>query len=94
MSRFRTNYNYDFSGLYETPVGESMTEQDQSLSVQEILSRFTSGLMRPEEIEKHCDYYNEDIDNPDPHFLDITDVEDIGRRKEEILEELAKRQQG
>lgn len=82
MTRFRTIYNYDHtdSRLYETPVGESMTEPDQSLSVTEILERFTSGTLTREEIEHTSDYYNDDIDSPDPHILDLTDLDDISRQ--------------
>lgn len=82
MTRFRTPYNFDASDecLYETPVGESMTEPDQSYSVKEILERFTSGTLSREEIEHTSDYFNDDIDNPDPHILDLTDIDDIARQ--------------
>lgn len=82
MTRFRTIYNFDNTdeSLYETPIGESMTEPDQSYSVQEILERFTSGTLTREEIEHTSDYYNDDIDCPDPHILDLTDLDDISRQ--------------
>lgn len=81
MTRFRTIYNFDSSDscLYETPVGDSMTEPDQSYSVKEILERFTSGTLSREEIEHTSDYFNDDID-PDPHILDLTDIDDIARQ--------------
>ena len=82
MTRFRTIYIYDSADahLYETPVGESMTEPDQSYSVKEILERFTAGTLSREEIEHTSDYYNDDIDCPDPHILDLTDIDDIARQ--------------
>lgn len=82
MTRFRTIYNFDSTDerLFETPVGDSMTEPDQSYSVKEILERFTSGTLSREEIEHTSDYYNDDIDNPDPHILDLTDIDDIARQ--------------
>lgn len=90
MSRFCSQYNFNHTDPrhFEMPEGDSMTEQDQSLSVKEILERFTSGTLNPEEVTFTSDYYNEDIDNPDPHFLDITEVEEIGRTKDEILEQI------
>lgn len=95
MTRFRTIYNFDNTDerLYETPIGESMTEPDQSYSVQEILERFTSGTLTREEIEHTSDYYNDDIDSPDPHILDLTDLDDISRQgknaRKQIEEALA-----
>jgi len=49
LPRFRTNYNYKHHPSdNETVTGESQTEPGQSLTIKEILERFTSGIPLPE----------------------------------------------
>lgn len=93
MNRFRTQYNFVPEGIGETPQGTSMAEPDQSLTVKEILERFTSGTLTEDEVSLGQPFYNEDIDHPMPNILDITDIEDMARDKKAILEDMQRQQQ-
>ncbi len=48
IAKVRTHYNYndivDIKERRSTPIGESCTVPDQSLTIKEILQRFTSGI--------------------------------------------------
>lgn len=93
MSRFRTPYNFKNEGLGENPQGTSMAEPDQSLTVKEILERFTSGTLTEEEVSLGQPFYNDDIDHPVPNILDITDIEDMARDKKAILDDMQRQQE-
>ena len=86
--KFNTLYKqHNRSDWFETPVGDSMTEPDQSLSVQEIMRRFTAGTLREEDIARSdVGEGNDDIDNPTPRILDLTDIEDISRGYNDAVE--------
>lgn len=85
--KFNTLYKqYNRSDWFETPVGDSMTEPDQSLSVQEIMRRFTAGTLREEDLSRpDMSEGNDDIDNPAPRILDLTDIEDLSRSYDDVV---------
>ena len=85
--KFNTLYKqHNRSDWFETPVGDSMTEPDQSLSVQEIMRRFTAGTLREEDIARSdVGEGNDDIDNPTPRILDLTDIEDLSRSYDDAV---------
>lgn len=75
---------------YETPVGQSLTVPDMSLSVQEILTRFTRGTLSPEEIARNYLYDSDlrivDLDSDlDPDFDDLTDIDLMRERYNDKL---------
>lgn len=85
--KFNTQFKqHNREEWFENPYGESMTEPDQSLSVQEIIRRFSAGTLSEDEISRPSEYYNDDIDNPDPRVLDITDIEEIARGYKDAVE--------
>ncbi|UPW41553.1 hypothetical protein [Peromfec virus RodF8_58] len=92
MGRFKTLYDRPHQNKYETPEGDSMAEPDQSLTVRQILERFTAGTLSEDEVSLGSPYYNDDIDNPNPVILDITDIEDMARSKKKILDEIERTQ--
>lgn len=83
--KFRTHFNYDDTDLYETCIGDSMAEPDQSLSVKDIIRQFANGSMSPADFATRDDYYNDDIDHPDPRIIDLTDLDDIKNDVENTL---------
>lgn len=86
--KFNTLYKqHNRSDWFENPVGDSMTEPDQSMSIQEIMRRFTAGTLREEDIARpDVGDGNDDIDNPNPRFLDFTDIDDIARSYDDAYE--------
>lgn len=85
--KFNTQFKqHNREEWFENPYGDSMAVPDQSLSVQEIIRRFSAGTLSPDEITRSSEYYNDDIDNPDPRLLDITDVEEIARGYKDAVE--------
>lgn len=85
--RFTTMYNYDPSPFVEVNNEDSMTEPDQSLSVKEIIRRFSAGTLLPEDFQKSDidDYYNGDIDSDAGRILDLTDIEELGRNLDDVV---------
>ena len=82
----------DEYGQYESVSSEILTIPDQSLSVKDILRRFTSGTLSPEDLENKSMIYDDDpdIDDADLMYLDdITDLDDRVRRGNEIRDQLA-----
>ncbi len=86
--KFNTLYKqHNRSDWFENPVGDSMTEPDQSMSIQEIMRRFTAGTLREEDIVRpDVGDGNDDIDNPNPRVLDFTDIDDIARGYDDAYE--------
>lgn len=64
---------YDFPHDVEEIVGESMTIPDQSLSVRDILMRYTRGQLDLSEIETGDD---DDYDTESDEFEDLVDAQE------------------
>ena len=64
--RFRTKYNYDPTDEVEINDGSSQTVPDQSLTVQDILIRFTRGLPLDDQV-RNC-VYGDDLEQSDDDF--------------------------
>jgi len=78
LPRFRSTYNYlHHPSDHETVKGESITEPGQSLTIKEILERFTSGIPLPQSEMHYDDNANFDTDTTlrDPD-RDLTHLDD------------------
>ena len=92
MKRFSSPYLNLRTNVGEHCEGVSMTEPDQSLTVQEILRRFTAGTLDEDSISLKGDYENDDIDNPTRRYLDLTDIEEENRSLQLVHEAIAREQ--
>ena len=92
MKRFSSPYLNLRTNIGEHCEGVSMTEPDQSLTVQEILRRFTAGTLDEDSIALKGDYENDDIDNPTRRYLDLTDIEEENRSLQLVHEQIAREQ--
>lgn len=86
--KVRTSMNYDFTDV----VGEvnnlpSETIPDQSLSIKEILMRFSRGL--PIDGQK-VPWYDEEDDLPDPKTMDLADRQEFAEYARSEAERLGK----
>lgn len=94
MKKVKSKYGFTYSGVSLDPV--SQTVPDQSLSVEEILRRFTTGTMLADEIIRNHQYgediapdENEDYIRPeyDPDF-DISDAYQLAQSAESLRADL------
>lgn len=90
----RTNWNQDISPESEGEINDepSMTQPDQSMSMQEILRRYASGIPM-DSIAKIPIYDGDEDEMPDPRTLDLADIEAIKAANQadiSILQEKAK----
>ena len=92
MKRFSSPYLNLRSNIGEHCEGVSMTEPDQSLTVQEILRRFTAGTLDEDSISLKGDYENDDIDHPTRRYLDLTDIDDENRSLQAVRNEIDRQQ--
>ena len=92
MKRFSSPYLNLRTNIGEYCEGVSMTEPDQSLTVQEILRRFTAGTLDEDSISLKGDYQNDDIENPTRRYLDLTDIEEENRSLQLVHEQIAREQ--
>lgn len=79
-----------FSEDMEHPVGPSMTVPDQSMTVQEILMKFTSG-MDPGVVREGVYSDTEDFDDLDlsqVNSMDLVDREDLARENSQRIDDL------
>lgn len=71
---------------FEPSSSETLTVPDQSLTVKDILRRFTAGSLDPSEIHRPGQYdESPDIDNPVTPFEDLTDAQFAMERGHEVL---------
>lgn len=71
---------------FEPSSSETLTVPDQSLTVKDILRRFTAGSLNPSEIHRPGQYDDSpDIDNPVTPFEDLTDAQFAMQRGHEVL---------
>lgn len=71
---------------FEPSSSETLTVPDQSLTVKDILRRFTAGSLDPSEIHRPGQYDDSpDIDNPVTPFEDLTDAQFAMQRGHEVL---------
>lgn len=91
MSKFKTQWNADKFPpvLIERGGGLSMTVPDQSLSVKEIMFRYSKGL--PIGGERVPIYHGEDEFLPDYAFLDLAEQEDLKRATADEIAEYRKK---
>lgn len=87
-TKFRTQFNYSKAKGEE---GEknfqpSMTEQDKTMSIREILQRYARGL--PIDGEKTPIYHGEEDDFPDMANLDLAERQEIVEHYQNELDEL------
>lgn len=83
MKKVRNNQNLeDFYVRYELNLGKSETIPDQSLSIREILVRFSRGL---DTVDVRQPLYNAEDDKVDPEFVEIRNLD------RSILEQLRER---
>lgn len=75
----------EFPKRYEVPYGVSMTIPDQTMSINEILTRFASGL--PIDGERVPIYEGEEDDMPDLEHMDLAEREEyVESAKRELAE--------
>jgi len=101
MPNFRTTYNYVTTvDDIETPIGVSKTLPDESLTIEQIMARHTSGLIPP--IEKETSNYLDepDFDSPDLEKLRDADLferemmsRDLARRNNSHTQKFSAKQQ-
>lgn len=71
---------------FEPSSSETLTVPDQSLTVKDILRRFTAGSLDPSQIHRPGQYDDSpDIDNPVTPFEDLTDAQFAMERGHEVL---------
>ena len=71
---------------FEPSSSETLTVPDQSLTVKDILRRFTAGSLDPSQIHRPGQYdESPDIDNPVTPFEDLTDAQFAMERGHEVL---------
>lgn len=86
--KFRTQYS-DYSPSLEDVSSESETVPDMSLSVKDILKRFTRGTLTEQELFRQGSYDDDpDIDNPYDPPSDLTDYESMAQRGRDILRDI------
>lgn len=89
MPTFRTQYT-DNQSSFDPCSSEVLTVPDMSLSVKDILRRFTRGTLEAQELFREGDYDDDpDIDNPYEPPTDLTDYDRMVRRGHEILQGLS-----
>lgn len=76
---------------FEVILGPSMTIPDQTMSIKDIMARFTRGL--PIEGGKTPIYYGEDNDFPDMSRLDISERQEIIENYQNELKDIQTRHQ-
>lgn len=81
--KFQTQADYDRFGVAEANSGKSQTVPDQVMSIKELLKRHQSGLI----VHQYQPIYDEDGYMPDPRSMDLTDVDDLKRKNNEIIRE-------
>lgn len=91
MLQIKTNYNYrDVLPTGEINNEPSLTVPDQSLTVSEILSRFTRGLPVS---GARIPIYDVDDDMPDPRTMDLADRQSYAEYAQEQISALKARQE-
>lgn len=89
MFTFRTQYT-DYHPSFDPSSSEVLTVPDMSLSVKDILKRFTRGTLEEQELFREGIYDDDpDIDNPYEPPTDLTDYDRMVRRGHEILQGLS-----
>lgn len=86
MTPFKTNYNaWAFPVRYETNDKPSLTVPDQTMSVQQIVSRYQRGL--PISGQKVPVYYGDDENYVDLDKMDLEEIHElIGRNRQTITQ--------
>lgn len=85
---FRTQYT-DYFPTLDQVSSDSETVPDMSLSVKDILRRFTRGTLTEQELFRHGEYDDDpDIDNPYESPTDLTDFEILSNRGQDILRDI------
>lgn len=89
MPQFRTQYT-DNQPTFDPSCSDYLTVPDMSLSVKDIIRRFTRGTLEEQELFRQGSYDEEpDIDNPVEPPTDLTDYDRMMRRGHEILQGLS-----
>lgn len=88
---FVTPINYrEQSPEMETPVGESLTQPDQVMSIREMLTRHVRGLPVPNAAEQGM-FYDEDLGYiPSRDELDLADIDDYRQHYAQVVERLSR----
>jgi len=86
------NYNADLASNYEKGGGESLTIPDQSLTIRQILERFTRGQVLDVAHHDSIGYDDPDFDDVDPTLDPAFDIIDAYNLKNEIQERQKNRQ--
>lgn len=92
--KVKSRYGWRYEGVSLDPV--SKTVPDQSLSVEDILRRFTQGVLTHEEIDRNHAYGediapDEDFDNLDPQYssdYDLVDAYEEAQQESRLRAEL------
>lgn len=86
---FVTTYNYREQGPdLETPIGESLTQPDQVLSIREMLTRHVRGLPVPN-AKDPGQFYDEELGYiPSRDELDLADIDDYRQKYAEVVQRL------
>ncbi|HAY3508206.1 TPA: hypothetical protein JRX33_002677 [Elizabethkingia anophelis] len=85
--KFRTPFSSmdDKNPISEKNIGKSETVPDQSLTVRQILDKFSTGTL--DEIARDK-FYNDDDDLPDLRGLDITELQQMKRDAQMDIDEI------
>ena len=94
--KINTFYNYNpEEQIIDKGAGEVVTIPEQSLTVKDILERFRRGTLDYSELNSKS-YYDDDdndIDFAPPQIDDITDIENLARRKQTIMNNLSTKEE-
>lgn len=83
--KFRTQYNYDYTTtLYEKNTIPSKTIPDQTMSISEIMRRFTKGL--PIESAK-AEVWDGEEDLPDTRKMDLSEIQEMKENLQQRINE-------
>lgn len=89
MPQFRTQYTEN-ERSFDPSSSEVLTVPDMSLSVKDIITRFTRGTLDQSDIYRPGDYDEDpDIDNPVESPTDLTDYDRMMQRGHEILQSIS-----
>lgn len=87
--RFETQWNPDYSGSgHETLDQTVITVPNMSLSVKDIINRFSRGTLDLRDIER-SGYYDDDADLDDDTLDEIDDIVDVERIKRHLNEKVS-----
>lgn len=95
----KTQLKYTTSNTFKSKGGEavnskSMTVQDESYTIRELLDRHTQGLMPPVGLSPEYDYDGEATHEDDVTFrktdLDLTDIDEMAKKVKKTTEKVKK----